>query len=137
MKVLVTNIKFNNNEAIEIKLPAIYADSGWLSAPYMRTTAFECLDLTYDMRLMKAEEAHYTTEHNQIQPFDLDISDAAYDEYIDIVATPLVKSSCVVYVSPDSLEDFDNDLELAVYNQLTMQLQVDFLIEYARGGEQA
>lgn len=138
MKLLVTNIRFNNNKEFEMKLPAVYADSSWLTAPYIRTYAFECIELDYDLRILPSN-GNYTTEVNQIQPWDLDIIDVSkeqnvYDKYINIKVTPLVKSSIVVFVSDTSLKDFHNDIEQAVYNQLTFQLQADFLIEYIEGG---
>jgi len=128
---LVTEIKFETNRP-KIELPIEYVENDYLAKIYLRTAAFNQLNISY-----KVEEwphSHFktlnTAEYNVKQPYDINVYDAATANFRKYPEKVLAK--CILQY-PDTLllniadNDIVDDIEQTVFEKLLYELPVDFI----------
>jgi hypothetical protein len=123
-----------------MKVPVEVVESGYMTKLYIRTYAFNNCKITYDFETYKAFESAennnkpiFRVETQQIvqQPYDINFIDCmSKQELIEIDCIPLPKFGLVVEISDQALSDSSDDIEQAIYEQLTSDLDVDFAYEY-------
>lgn len=126
-KYLISNIKINNNEQFQMRLPLVFAEYGQLSQFYVRTHAMNHCAVTYDIK--EIDRFSYTTSNEEQQPYNIDLTDASYNDYIEVTVMPLPITGCCMHVSDDEIATSDT-LEQVVYEKLLFLLKADFLITH-------
>ena len=131
--VLVKNIKVNNNEPFEMKLPVVHSGFGGVAKNYIRTFAFHFTDVTYDFEEVPASHWLYHTETEVIQPCYPDLidnQDYYHKEFVSAKVLPMPQTSMLLWITDQDLADvFEYGMEQAVFEKLMMYLPVDFFVD--------
>lgn len=132
MKVLVTDIEFNNGSPITVLLPHYYCYEQ-MAQQYLRAYLFDKVEITYGFTVLQEKHGRYYTEKPVGQPFDINVvDDTAHllDEHsFEYEVTPFHIEKLIIDIDDETLKYADNDIEQAIFEVLELVLPVSFMYE--------
>lgn len=128
--MLVKNIRFNDNQPFELKIPDVYYYPS-LAKHYIRTTMFNVVEIDYDFEELKIDGRTYITDAGyDDQDYDVNVMDDSVDlKHSNYLITAMHASSAIVIVEDSMIlvPDDVNDMRQAIYEILAETLPVRFL----------